>query len=431
MRRSIAIREFDYLYPGAGGQLCDAAFKFLREQAISLDKGNAQYLVLSSRHGKECLQVRNYVGTLSTPDGTIIEILPKHSNDQLDLVESRQLLWKMIRVVHDIPWQSSTDGDLQTYKKPLPEILLARFLSSVGHLVHRGIRSDYQRKKDTRKFLKGRLELSRQLRLPPARATDFCIEYDQYTVNRPENRLIRLALDQVRRWHLGIANTRLAKELSIAFSNVKPSNDVAGDFIRWRKQRDMAHYQPVRPWLELILRSISPWAFSGSWHGISMLFPMEKLFESYVEKRLQKVLYPGFKLTPQASRQYLTQHKGRKMFQLCPDILVTQGVKNYTVMDTKWKLIDREASDGSRKYNLKQSDLYQLYAYGHKYLSGNGDLILIYPRHESFLKPLASFQYEESMRLWVVPFDLQTDSLILPEELKLNCFQSADFLDLL
>jgi 5-methylcytosine-specific restriction enzyme subunit McrC len=47
--------------------------------------------------------------------------------------------------------------------------------------------------------------------------------------------------------------------------------------------------------------------------------------------------------------------------------------------------------------------------YGHKYLEGSGELILIYPKTENFDKPLAhSFNFDErqNLKLQVIPFDV-------------------------
>jgi 5-methylcytosine-specific restriction enzyme subunit McrC len=424
MTRAVSIREYEYLSKGEGGQLTDSAYYFLREQALTNASTGQEFLVLCSRAGRECLQVKNYVGVLSTPDGTVIEILPKHTSGSCEISDSRRLLWKMLRVVYGIEWNPSTEALLQTHKKPLPELLIAKYLQSVSYLVHRGIRSDYLRVKEQRRFLKGRLNVAKQLRLPPGNATDFCIEFDEYSVNRAENRLIRLALDRVSRSKLGINNTRLSKELSIVFSDVPQSQNIEQDFSAWRKQRDMSHYQAVKPWLELILRSLSPWLFSGNWHGISMLFPMEKLFEDYLGKMLARQMTPGYMLKSQARSEYLTTHMGRKMFQLKPDFLVRQSRENYCVMDAKWKLLDQSTGAYLSKYDIKQSDLYQLYAYGHKYLKGSGNLCLIYPMHEKFDEPLASFEFEAGMKLWVVPYDLETDRLVLAAESNIRCFDT-------
>jgi 5-methylcytosine-specific restriction enzyme subunit McrC len=64
----------------------------------------------------------------------------------------------------------------------------------------------------------------------------------------------------------------------------------------------MAHYQAIKPWCELILNKQMPIAVSGEWQGMSLLFPMEKLFEKYVERCLRQQLCRAAELTPQSKR---------------------------------------------------------------------------------------------------------------------------------
>jgi 5-methylcytosine-specific restriction enzyme subunit McrC len=109
----------------------------------------------------------------------------------------------------------------------------------------------------------------------------------------------------------------------------------------------------------------------------------------------------------------LCEHDKGQMFQLRPDLLVIQGNSICAVLDTKWKLIN--SANKSDKYGLSQSDFYQLFAYGHKYLQGGkGPMMLIYPKTAAFTKPLPVFDYGNDLRLWVVPFDLKEETLEWP-----------------
>ena len=82
------------------------------------------------------------------------------------------------------------------------------------------------------------------------------------------------------------------------------------------------------------------------------------------------------------------------------------------MIDTKWKLLD--ASNRGKNYGISQADMYQLYAYGHKYLKSEAlkKLIMIYPKTDKFKEPLRTFQYEDRFMLDVVPFDLDKGTLI-------------------
>ena len=80
------------------------------------------------------------------------------------------------------------------------------------------------------------------------------------------------------------------------------------------------------------------------------------------------------------------------------------------VLDTKWKRLN--ASDRENKFNLSQSDFYQLFAYGQKYLEGKGEMALIFPMSKSFDHPLPPFYFDEGLILHVLPFDLERRSLV-------------------
>ena len=65
--------------------------------------------------------------------------------------------------------------------------------------------------------------------------------------------------------------------------------------------------------------------------------------------------------------------------------------------------------------------MYQMFAYGQRYLNGVGKMLLIYPKTKDFSKALPVFEFSEGLELWAVPFDLESGSVVadqLPEDLK-------------
>ncbi len=178
----------------------------------------------------------------------------------------------------------------------------------------------------------------------------------------------------------------------------------------------MSHYVQALAWARLILNEESPLTGSGQHYAPSLLFPMEAVFEAYVEKHLSLQLEKGFVLKAQARNQHLVQHNNQKWFLLKPDLLVQLKGDTHLVLDTKWKLLDSSKKNGREKYQLSQADFYQLYAYGHHYLNGTGDIVLIYPKTDNFNIPLEVFEFPktENMKLWVLPFCLKTQKLLVP-----------------
>ena len=191
---------------------------------------------------------------------------------------------------------------------------------------------------------------------------------------------------------------------------IPTSKDIQGDFEAWASDRLMANYKAIRVWAELILYKQNPTTQRGNHSGIALLFPMEYLFEDYVAFHLSRQLPKGWRLRAQVAQKNLVQsHRGRSMFRLKPDLLLESLGGERIVLDTKWKLLN--STSVVEKYGISQSDIYQMYAYGHKYLDGKGKVVLIYPKHEPFNEPLQQFEFDGQMTLEVLPFDLSIQRL--------------------
>ncbi len=415
--KTVVVREYARLTTDAVESTLDqatisaGAFDWLCKLAAGFTKAGATLLKVENRRW---LKLDNFVGVVQTPCGTLLEVLPKHTNNASNeaAAESRALLIKMISAALDLPVRSTDKADIETFRHPLLEWVMKQFVLSLDHLVKRGLRFDYQRVEEEQRYLRGQLDVVKQLRQPPGRAHIFNIRHDLFLPDRPENRLLKAALMRVCKTTKQPDTWRLSHELAGLLAEIPSSRDIQSDFLQWQNDRLMAHYQPVRPWCELVLGQQMPLALRGKTQGISLLFPMEKLFERYLEVQLRKQLPAPYTLKAQAASLSLCKHGDGDMFQLRPDLLVQQNQKIILVLDAKWKLIS--TNDRENKYGLSQKDFYQLFAYGHKYLAGKGEMLLIFPRTDSFSSVLPPFDFSSTLRLWVVPFDLKNDEMHWP-----------------
>jgi 5-methylcytosine-specific restriction enzyme subunit McrC len=389
-------------------RISGSAFEWLCTLSASFSNNGARLLQVE---GRTSLKWDSYVGVVQTPCGTRIEILPKHYEEGDCLLKSRSLLVKLIKNAFQLKPRKAEVAGLELFDAPLTEWVIAQFLNELDTLVKRGLRFDYQRIEEEQRFLRGQLNVVAQMRQPPGRQHHFQVRHDVFLPDRPENRLLKLALEWVSKSTADAANWRLANELRGLMAEIPASRQVSQDLRLWSRDRLMAHYQAIKPWCELILNQQMPIAVSGQWQGISLLFPMEKLFEAYVETYLRNQLLPVAGLRAQSRSAQLCQHQGQGMFNLIPDFLVDTPEQRW-ILDTKWKRLN--SHDKGHKYNISQSDFYQLYAYGHKYRNGSGIPVLglIYPHWSGLKKCLDVFDFGDEMRLWVLPFDLDNDVLI-------------------
>jgi len=436
IKHNVSIREYGYLLDGRDHDaysnlaanvpantkvIPHSAFRFLLSYIID-DVGGVDYapfLKLTTVKRKTALKVQNYVGILQTPCGTQIEVLPKLYLAEKEGAEAnaRNQLLTMLRCLRDSPFKRAGNADIRDANMPLLEVYITQFLALTNQLVKRGIRSDYVRERKNATFLKGRLLVSQQIRSNSLHPERFAIECDEYCVDRPANRLIKSTLALVARVAQSARNQRLARELSFVFEAVPLSNDVRTDFQRVKTGRSMGYYHDVLAWCRLLLKGNGPTVSGGDLNTLSLLYPMERIFEDYVAHCLRSTLddyfEPGCTLKTQAAKHSLVEeHDGRAIFNLRPDLLILKDKQTLCVMDTKWKLLD--ASNRKNKYGISQADMYQLYAYGHKYLKETDEkrLMLIYPKTEGFQERLPVFEYETGFTLEVVPFDVERGKLV-------------------
>lgn len=420
----ITIYEFDAVAADHPGSVDEGGLKYvpprvynwLEEQAL-IGAESATWIKLIQRRGKKAVQVNNFVGVIRAQDGYQIEVLPKvakaigKGDDN-----ARMLLIEMLRCLSGFRHIQTQNASLMAARMPLLEVFIAEFLRAVEHVVKRGLRGDYCLREDNLFALRGKLQIAEHLRKNLLHRDRFFVAFDEFSSNRPENRLLHSALLRALNWSTSQSNQQLARELQFVFAEVPASTNATKDFQQIRLDRGMAHYEAALEWSRLILADKSPLTGVGDHCAPSLLFPMEAVFEAFVAKHLARQLDRGLTLRKQVNSLALVRHLDKNWFRLKPDLLVQSAHENCLVLDTKWKLIDVDQANGTDKYGLSQHDFYQLYTYGQNFLNGQGDLVLIYPKTDIFNRALPVFEFPKSkgLRLWVLPFCLQSRQLLLP-----------------
>lgn len=201
-----------------------------------------------------------------------VEILPKYTEADESVEDARRLLVSMVIEALRLKPRQGTMSEISTFKLPLPEWLASRFLQEASDLVRRGLRQNYRRVGAREVFLRGSLDVARQIRSGPASAHLLYFQHDLFSFDRPENRLIRSAIELILRSTRSSDNWRPARELSTTMAEIPESTDLRFDFGQWSGDRLMADYATIKTLCELILMRRTPFAIAGLHHGLSMLF---------------------------------------------------------------------------------------------------------------------------------------------------------------
>jgi 5-methylcytosine-specific restriction enzyme subunit McrC len=249
------------------------------------------------------------------------------------------------------------------------DIFINEFLNSLETLLRSGLRSKYVSVTENSKYLCGKLDYTRHIKYNAIRKDRFYITHDVFTLNNPENRLIKSTLMLLKK--VLPYQFKIQKMLSL-FSSVELSKDYLKDF----KSSNIPQYMDCIKWCKVFLLGNGFTPFAGDTLTYALLFPMEKVFEDYVAKLVKKSAI-GYTVSIQSRGQYLVD-KPYKAFALIPDIVLS-NVHETIILDTKWKLLNVH----SKNYGISQQDMYQMFAYAKKYHSHR--VILIYPLMENSL----------------------------------------------
>lgn len=390
----IVVREFEYLTAGKASKagcwhVTQREFSALKEFALANREGDSTLELMrlcSPRGVGEAIQLQNYVGVIELADGLQIEVLPKVDISAGSSVTDRELFCRMLAELgSEVSFKTLDRASLSTGKAPLFEVFVAMFLDEAATLVRTGLRPAYNEVETEGRFVRGKIDFAREARKNPARAHVVNLRYDELLPDRPENRLVRTTLERLRRSSGSGANIRRASQLLDAFEGVRSSTNVDADLARCVSDRSTRAYGTLIPWCRVFLKGESFTMFKGESVATAMLFPMERVFEDYVGRRLRRLA-----LKRGALRRVRLQASGQWLFNrrvsLRPDILCEcMGSSRSVVLDTKWKRVDRPK-------DISVADMHQMYAYGQRYRSkeeANQHVVLLYPWHNSVEPGLA------------------------------------------
>ena len=145
------------------------------------------------------LRTQNYVGIITTRKGTVLEILPKIDLSGADDNEqTKKIFLDMLRTwrgLSEAQFNHSNINALQRFN--MLEVFIRLFLDNLVSLTRRGIARHYQLMEDNLSCLKGRLLFPQHLRINLANQARFYVRFDEFTADRPANRLIHSAIHKL------------------------------------------------------------------------------------------------------------------------------------------------------------------------------------------------------------------------------------------
>ena len=369
MKKLLEVREFEKIscnpdFETEYAYLPEQVFRDL-EKFIHAFSGDEEYSdameflkIGFRRNVGDIISVNNYVGLIQMENGYQVQVLPKidFGNDlDSNHKETKRVFLRMLRTMRDFPSKVFNDANLKMDKMNLYEIFINMYLQEVRNLVKHGIKSSYISRENNLSFFKGKLVVNEHLKRNAVHGERFYVHYDEYLVDRAENRLVKATLLKLQSITSSAENQKEIRQLLTAFEMVNPSDNYQKDFSRIVIDRNTKDYDMLMRWSRVFLLNKSFTTFSGGTNARALLFPMEKVFESYVAKQLKKTLADlDWDISCQDKGYYLFDSP--RQFALRPDIVIDKPRINY---------------------GISQADMYQMYAYAKKYETS--EIWLLYP----------------------------------------------------
>ena len=280
----------------------------------------------------------------------------------------------------------NVDAEIEVFKREnqLTDIHseAGMYLQEVRQLVKHGIKSSYIGVEDNLSFYKGKLLVNEHIKHNMTHQERFYVGYDEYQVNRPENRLVKSTLLKLHSITTSAENSKAIRQLLTSFEMVSPSTNYDKDFSQVVIDRNTKDYEMLMQWSRVFLKNKSFTTFSGTESARALMFPMEKVFEAYVAQNLKKAFSKyHWDVSAQDRGHYLFNKlngESYRKFALRPDLVVTRDDKSVVILDTKWKSL---INDRSKNYGISQADMYQMYAYSKKYATS--EIWLLYPLNDA------------------------------------------------
>jgi 5-methylcytosine-specific restriction enzyme subunit McrC len=372
----LTVPEWGRVAVGDGG--------FSRGQANSLLKA-ARAHSLGGRDGSDILcdhhaylRARQMVGVVAGRECSL-EILPKVDpgapDEKAPTVRAR--LVHMLDVALGLGLSTGEAAARARRAGSLLEVFITTFADRLLAEVRRGLPRQYLACEDDLRALRGRLDAVRQFTINAVRPDRLACRFDALEADGPLMQVMKACVLLVQRHVRGAETRRKLAELRFLLTEVSdvprgalPWQQVRIDRTsrRWRALLDLARLLLAGDWQETHAEARAP-------EGITLLFPMNELFERYIAVQLRRALAgEDLEVVAQGGLRYCLGpwREGESCigdrYSTRPDILLRRGGEVLAVIDTKWK---------DRAKGVAQSDVYQMMAYARLYRCDR--LILLYP----------------------------------------------------
>ena len=266
-----------------------SAKKLLREgQFVRIDPGQAEQVrrmsdlmdrkifeTNRSASGTD-LRIDRHIGIVAFSDGTSISVIPEIKPEMPSDVADRVFM----HMLYSVFGLSTLSGTVEN----LFEFFIHSFIDAVNRLINRGLRSKYHLVSGNEKSFKGKIVFNEHIRQNYIHKERIFVEYEYYSQNRPENRVIKTTLEVLARKTADNRNAKGLKDLIGHMEEIPSSVNVDKDLAMTIIDRNMVDYITPMFWCNIFLKGMGLAGASRDNMPYSLMMDADSLFKAYVAK---------------------------------------------------------------------------------------------------------------------------------------------------
>lgn len=392
-KKKIELSEYDKSRPL---EISDADVDMIENEVEGLR-------VVYTRDREVRLHTDHRVGVVALPDGPTIEIEPKVGDPNLVT---------LLRYANGIePTHLSRETELESGRN-FVDTVAALYLKELEEILSHGLRREYVEVEGTEEYLRGRLNVRRQLAGGPAK-TDFECDYDEFTYDTTLHQTVLCVTSILASM---VDSTEMAGKLREYESRLRCRVTLREVTIEEADQIELTrlteYYEKILSLSRIILRDIYiEDIVAGEGASYSMLIGMNDVFEKLVERTASESVddWDGWRVEGQVNTDNLL--RGSPSIRMRPDFVVKQNGEPVLVGDAKWKT------------EVENDDVYQVVAYQTAY---DAPCVLVYPDNDEDLQN--DYSVKNGHRLLMLELPTGTNTSDVGEFGRKNVEVYSDFL---
>jgi 5-methylcytosine-specific restriction enzyme subunit McrC len=322
--------------------------------------------------------LKRYVGFLMHGD-IRLQVLPKifsHGQEPESTEESSASMAFLYRLLHwsgFLSHQSVHSSAICPDEGDIVEVLINVFIKEFLRVFSKTIHYDYCQHFEDQVFIKGQIIIPQTIRTSLSHPGFLHVCYDDFTIDNTLNRIFRATIRRCLTITESSENRKLLRQGLCFLEEVADIQLYSEYFSRVMLNRNNTVYMPLFRLARLFFFGLRPGFSSGSENTISILIPLNRLFERFVFSLLNDIPDIRGKVVYHSQRFLGKDSAKQDVFRIEPDFAIFDNDRAYFIADAKYK----NPVEPSGGLGICAQDIYQVSIYMQRYHCRKA--ALIYP----------------------------------------------------